>query len=96
LATTVPEQRQNAWYNFAILAAALDDPATVESSLRSAISAGPRWFKPHWALARLLYAAGRTEEARAEANLALDLDGRKDAEVIATTAEIVRSLDSRR
>jgi len=47
-------------------------------------------------LARLLYAAGRTEEARKEALLALDLDGRKDQEVIATTAEIVRSLDSRR
>jgi Flp pilus assembly protein TadD len=95
-ATTVPEQRQNAWYNLAIVAAARDDPATVESSLRSAISAGPRWFKPHWALARLLYSAGRVEEARREANLALDLDGRRDPEVVATTAEIVRSLDSRR
>jgi tetratricopeptide (TPR) repeat protein len=96
LSVTVPEQRQNAWYNLAILAAARDDPATVESSLRSAISAGPRWFKPHWALARLLYSAGRVEEARREANLALDLDGRRDPEVVATTAEIVRSLDSRR
>jgi len=94
-ATTVPEQRQNAWYNFAILAAALDNPDAVESSLRSAISAGPRWFKPHWALARLLFAEGRTGEARKEATLALDLDGQKDQEVIATTAEIVRSLDPR-
>jgi hypothetical protein len=96
LATTVPEQRQNAWYNLAILAAALDNPAKVESSLRSAISAGPQWFKPHWALARLLYSEGRREEARNEAALALDLDGRKDPEVVATTLEIVRSLDSRR
>jgi O-antigen ligase len=95
LATTVREERQNAWYNLAILAAALDDPATVERSLRSAISAGPRWFKPHWALARFLYSAGRVEEARREANLALDLDGRKDSEVVATTSEIVRSPDSR-
>jgi O-antigen ligase len=94
-ATTVPEQRQNAWYNFAMLAAALDNPDAVESSLRSAISAGPHWFKPHWALARLLFAEGRTDEARKEATLALDLDARKDPEVIATTAEIVRSLDSR-
>jgi tetratricopeptide (TPR) repeat protein len=94
-ATTVPEQRQNAWYNLAMVSAALEDPRTVESSLRSAISAGPRWFKPHWALARLLYASGRVEEARKEAALALDLDGHKDSEVIATTAEIVRSLDSR-
>jgi O-antigen ligase len=93
-ATTVPEQRQNAWYNFAMLAAGLDDAQTVESSLRSAIAAGPHWFKPHWALARLLYSAGRTREARQEAALALDLDGRKDAEVVRTTAEIVRSVDS--
>jgi O-antigen ligase len=95
-ATTVPEQRQNAWYNYAILAAALDDPKTVESSLRAAISAGPRWYKPHWALARLLYSGGNMDEARAEALLALDLDGRRDTEVIETTAEIVRSLDSHR
>jgi O-antigen ligase len=96
LATTVPEQRQNAWYNFAMLAAAMNDSRTVESSLRSAILAGPRWFKPHWALARLLYSTGRTDEARQEAALALDLNGHKDAEVIATMGEIVRSLDSRR
>ncbi|MCU1339992.1 MAG: O-antigen polymerase [Bryobacterales bacterium] len=95
-ATTVPEERQNAWYNFAMLAAALNDSQTVESSLRSAISAGPDWFKPHWALARLLYSTGRTDEARREAILALDLDGHKDSEVIVTTAEIIRSLDSRR
>jgi len=92
----MPEQRQNAWYNFAMLAAAMNDPKTVEASLRAAIQAGPRWFKPHWALARLLYSAGRTDEARQEAALALDLDGRKNAEVVATMAEIVRSLDSRR
>ena len=96
LATTVPEQRQNAWYNFAMLGAALQNQDTVEASLRAAIAAGPHWFKPHWALARLLHSAGRAEEARQEALLARDLDGHKDAEVIATTAEIVRSLDSSR
>lgn len=93
-ATTVPEQRQNAWYNLAMVAAALEDQRTVESSLRSAIAAGPRWFKPHWALARLLYASGRIEEARKEAALARDLDGYRNPEVIATTAEIVRSAGS--
>ena len=96
LATAVPEQRQNAWYNYAMLAAAMNDSKTVESSLRSAISAGPRWFKPHWALARLLYSTGRMDEARQEAALALDLNGHKDTEVIASMGEIVRSLDSRR
>lgn len=96
LATTVPEQRQNAWYNFAMLGAALQNQETVEASLRAAIAAGPHWFKPHWALARLLYSTGRVGEARQEALLARDLDGHKDAEVIETTAEIVRSLDSSR
>jgi hypothetical protein len=79
-----------------MLASAMNDSKTVESSLRSAILAGPHWFKPHWALARLLYSAGRTEEARTEAALALDLDGHKDSEVIATMAEILRSLESSR
>jgi len=96
LATAMPEQRQNAWYNFAMLAAAMNDSKTVEASLRAAIQAGPQWFKPHWALARLLYSAGRTDEAREEAKLAVDLDGRKNAEVIESLGEIVRSLDSRR
>jgi O-antigen ligase len=90
-ATTVAEQRQNAWYNFAMVAAALQHQETVESSLRSAISAGPHWFKPHWALARLLYSEGRPQDARQEAGLALDLDGGKHPEVIETTAEIIRS-----
>jgi O-antigen ligase len=96
LATTMPEQRQNAWYNFAMLAAAMNDAKTVEASLHAAIQAGPQWFKPHWALARLLYSAGRTDEAHEEAKLALDLDGHKNAEVVATMGEILRSLDSRR
>jgi len=96
LATTMPEQRQNAWYNFAMLAAAMNDSKTVEASLRAAIQAGPHWFKPHWALARLLYSAGRTDEAREEAKLAVDLDGHKTAEVVASMGEIFRSLDSRR
>lgn len=90
-ATEDPQERQNAWYNFAMLAAALGNTEMVESSLRSAIAAGPQWFKPHWALARLLYSAGRVEEARQEALMALDLGGRREPEVIATTAEIVRS-----
>jgi O-antigen ligase len=89
-AATIPEQRQNAWYNCAILAAAMNDPNTVESSLRAAIQAGPRWFKPHWALARLLNSQGRSMEAREEAGRALDLGGNKFAEVADTMAEIIR------
>lgn len=95
-ATMVPEQPQNAWYNLAMMASAVGDASVVESSLRSAIAAGPQWFKPHWTLARLLYATGRQDEARQEAALAVDLDGLRDAEVVATANEILRSLDSRR
>lgn len=88
-ATQDLEQRQNAWYNLAILQAAANDPAAVERSLRAAIAAAPTWFKPHWTLARLLAATGR--EARHEARIALDLNGHRDTEVVATMEEILRS-----
>jgi O-antigen ligase len=94
-ATSVPEQRQNAWYNLAILEAGAGDSAAVEASLRSAIAASPNWFKPHWTLAKLLFLAGRAEEARKEAALGLDLNGGKDAEVAATLGEILRSPEGR-
>jgi len=85
------EQRQNAWYNLAMLAAARGDAETVETGLRQAISNSPNWFKPHWALARLLYAEERWADAATEARLAAELDGGKDAEVAASVAEILRS-----
>ncbi len=90
-ATRDPEQQQNAWYNLAMLQATTNDATQVEQSLRSAIAAAPTWFKPHWTLARLLAATGRVPDARAEARLALDLNARRDAEVIATMEEILRS-----
>jgi hypothetical protein len=90
-ATQSAEQRQNAFYNLAMLQAAAGDNAAVEASLRGAIAASPTWYKPHWALARLLSLAGRHEEARREALLALDLNGRRDAEVVATLGEILGS-----
>lgn len=90
-ATLDLEQRQNAWYNLAILQAAAGNARGVEQSLRAAIAAAPTWFKPHWTLARLLASLGRAAEARTEARLALDLNGPRDAEVIATMEEILRS-----
>jgi hypothetical protein len=90
-ATATAEQRQNAWYNLAVLAAGRDDARTVETALREAISASPNWYKPHWALARLLYAEGRWADAAAEARLAAGLDGAKHPEVAASAAEILRS-----
>jgi tetratricopeptide (TPR) repeat protein len=92
--TKVPEQRSNAYYSLAILAAGTNDLNTSKSSLRAAISCAPKWFKPHWSLARLLFAEGHYQEARAEAQLAINLNGGKDSEVISTLNEIVRSAES--
>jgi hypothetical protein len=89
LAVESPEQRQNGWYNLAELAAAREDGAAVETSLRGAIEAAPNWFKPHWALARLLYAQGRIPEAQSEARRVADLYAGQDAEVSTSVAEIL-------
>jgi tetratricopeptide (TPR) repeat protein len=87
-ATEVPEGGPNAWFNVAELSASRNDPASVETALRSAIAQSPNWFKPHWALARLLFLQGRKEEARQESVKAMDLN-QKDAEVASTLAPIL-------
>jgi len=82
----------DAWYNLAAFDAmngdTPNDSAAVERDLRASIAARPNWFKPHWALARLLALEARREEAGREAALAVALDGGKDAEVTRTLAEI--------
>jgi O-antigen ligase len=86
----------DAWYNLAAFDAMRgdlgghmgNDSAAVERDLRASIAARPNWFKPHWALARLLSLEARREEAGHEAELAVTLDGGKDAEVTHTLAEI--------
>lgn len=88
LASEVPEGQANAWFNVAELSASRDDTGSVESALRSAIARSPNWFKPHWALARLLFLEGRKEEAYAESVKAMDLN-RKDREVASTLASIL-------
>ncbi len=87
-ATQSPEDSFNAWYNLAQVSAAFNDPANTENSLRRAIAANPTWFKPHWALARLLRMQGRTSLAAPEAALAVDLDGGKHPEVAQTLAQM--------
>ena len=94
LATKSPEQPQNAWYNLAVLTSA-NDAWAVEYSLRASIAAAPVWYKPHWALARLLATEGRLGEAEPEARRALYLDGGKDAEVASTMTEILGSAGAR-
>jgi hypothetical protein len=100
LATKSPEQQQNAWYNLSILEASQlglshNDVRAVESSLRAAIAVAPVWYKPHWALARLLALEGRFPEAEPEARRALYLDGGKDAEVVSTVNQILSSAGPR-
>ena len=91
LATKSPEQQQNAWYNLAIFQASANDLQATEYSLRAAIAAAPVWYKPRWALARLLAKEGRLAEAEPGARRALYLDGGKDAEVVSTVNEILSS-----
>jgi hypothetical protein len=95
LATKSPEQQQNAWYNLALLEASSNNAKVVEYGLRASIAAAPVWYKPHWALARLLATEGRLGEAEPEARRALYLAGGKDAEVASTMNEILGSVGAR-
>jgi O-antigen ligase len=88
-ATTTAEDPQNAWYNYATIAALRNDRAGVENGLRHSIAAAPNWFKPHWTLAQFLELTGRHAEARREASRALDLDAGHDPEVASTTSGIL-------
>jgi O-antigen ligase len=83
-ATRTAEDRENAWYNLAILLAATNDPASVERSLRNAIAWAPNWFKPHWTLAQVLELENRHEQALSQAAEAADLDAGHDPEVLET------------
>lgn len=62
-----------AWYNRAQIAAYQDDLEESQKNLRSAISAHPNWYRPHWMLAQQLFRESRTEEGRREAALAAEL-----------------------
>jgi len=83
-AVATAEDRQNAWYNLAMLKAESNDVHGVERALRNSIACAPNWFKPRWALAQLLAMTNRRNEALTEAELAVQLDGNHDAEVIGT------------
>jgi hypothetical protein len=82
------EDRQNAWYNLAMLLAEQKDAAGTERSLRNAIAWAPNWFKPHWSLARLLMLTGHADDAVREARLALECDGSHDPEVTETWKQL--------
>jgi tetratricopeptide (TPR) repeat protein len=89
------EQRANSWYSLATLFAGGGDRDAVERCLRNAIAWAPNWFKPHWALAQLLELSGRRDEALREAEAAVQRDGGKNPEVLATWSELERAQRSR-
>jgi hypothetical protein len=89
------EDRQNAWYNLAQLLAEQNDAVGAERALRNAIAWAPHWFKPHWALARLLDLSGRRGEATEEARIAFECDGGHDPEVGETWKQLARANGSR-
>jgi hypothetical protein len=80
-ATRQSEEPFNAWYSLASLYAVENDAAGTERSLRQAIAANPKWFKPYWTLAQLLLLENRIDEACSEAAIAVRLDGGKHPEV---------------
>jgi tetratricopeptide (TPR) repeat protein len=82
------EDRQNAWYNLAMLLAGQNDASGAEQALRNAIAWAPHWFKPHWALARLLALSERGSEALEEGRMAIEYDGGRDQEVAETWKQL--------
>jgi O-antigen ligase len=88
-ATKTSDDPYNAWYSLASLHARQNDFEPTEQCLREAVKSSPNWFKPHWMLAQVLQTKGRHAEARAQAELAADLDGGKNPEVARTLAQIM-------
>ncbi len=82
------EQKLNAYYNLAAFRSVVNDFTGTETALRASIEIAPAWYKSHWMLARILEKAGRTGEARQEAERAVELNGGKSAEVTATWEEL--------
>src|SRR5262249_54731393 len=83
-ATRTAEDPFNAWYSLSALRAATNDANGVEISLDRAIAARPKWYKPHWSLARLLYLENRVTDAQVQAALAVELNHGHDPEVAAS------------
>jgi len=78
----------NAWYSLAMLSASQNDIRGTRREIEAAVSASPNWFKPHWALARLLLQTGETRQANAEATRAGFLDSNRDPEVVKTLQDL--------
>jgi Tfp pilus assembly protein PilF len=88
-ATSTSEERSNAWYNLAGFLSTTNSPADVERSLRESIAAAPNWYKPHWVLAQLYVLEKRLDDARREAEIAVQCNGK--APELLNTLENIRS-----
>jgi O-antigen ligase len=80
-ACVTSEDRQNAFYNLALLYSATNQLDYMESALRNAMRYAPNWYKPHWLLAQLLSHTGHYSTAQAEARIAVELSGGRHPQV---------------
>ncbi len=88
-ATSISEDRHNAYYNLAVLEGSQGDIGGAEAELCiRPFQNAPRWFKPHWLLSEILNLTGRFSEAESQAQLAVDLNGGKNPEVAETLEQI--------
>lgn len=82
------EERENAWLNLAVFYGRQNDFPRTEQSLRAAIACAPNSYKSHWLLAEVLWTGRQLNEASAEAEKAVYLDGGKNPEVVRTLMQI--------
>jgi O-antigen ligase len=87
-ATRTADDPANAWYNLALFTAIPNDVRGTSMALNRAIQAAPNWFKPHWALARLLSRTGDLHNAVSEAGRAASLNANHDPEVSQTLQDL--------
>ena len=87
-ATSVSEDRHNAYYNLAVFYSAQGDLPHAEQALRSAVECAPHWFKPHWLLGEVLLLSGRLDLAAKEAQQAIDLNAKSGWELDDTLRRI--------
>ena len=78
------EQRPHAYYRLALLHTSSGNHKRAREALAMAIDLAPRWYKPHWLLARVLTEQGFVDQGLREAELAAWLNWGHDSEVKAT------------
>jgi O-antigen ligase len=87
-AVTASPDPSNALYNLAALTLLQGDNQKSEVTVREAVVAAPRWYKPHWLLAEILLARGNRQDAEHEILVALDLGAHNNADVQDTVTRI--------